>query len=121
MKIIKGDTGGISFRWNLNVGYEFYITPEGSYTLFSHDPDPYSNTSTILLNGSSSAISTGLNQSNLIAVLAQGNTITVYVNNQYIGRVVDNTYSKGGIGASASAFINPTEVLYSNAKVWTFP
>jgi serine/threonine protein kinase len=122
MKIITGDTGGISFRiTNLNGGYEFYITPEGSYTLFSHHPDPRSPTSTTLLHGSSSAIRTGLNQSNLIAVLAQGNIITLYVNSRYIGRVVDNTYNRGYVGASASAFFNPTEVLYSNAKVWTFP
>ena len=120
MKIIQGDTGGIGFRMtNSNGGYEFYITPEGSYTLFSHDPVPYSNTSTILLHGSSSAIRTGLNQSNLIAVLAQGNTITLYVNNRYIGRVVDNTYNKGFVVVSAYASINQTEVLYSNAKVWT--
>ncbi len=118
MKIITGDTGGIGFRVDSNGGYYFYITSEGSYTLYSHDPDPYSNTSTTLKNGLSLAIRTGLNQSNLIAVLAQGNIITFYVNNQYIGSIVDNRYNKGFLVVSVSSFNNPTEVAYSNAKVW---
>jgi hypothetical protein len=65
------------------------------------------------------AIKTGLNQSNLLAVLVQRNTINLYVNNQYISSVTENTYSKGSVGISASAFVQPTEVLYNNAKVWT--
>ena len=126
MKIIEGEAGGISFRLNsnggsaypINGGYLFHITPVGSYTLFSWDRNS-NNPLTILKSGLSSAIRTGLNQANLIAVVAQGNTITFYVNNQYIGSVVNNLYNQGSVAVSATALANPTEVVFSNAKVWT--
>jgi len=57
---------------------------------------------------------------NLIAVVAKGNSITLYVNGQNIGSVSDSTYSQGEIGVAADDVSNPTEVVFSNAKVWTF-
>ncbi len=71
-----------------------------------------------LTSNSSSAIKTGLNQSNLIAVVANGSTLDLFVNGQKIDSVLDSTYSHGQIGVVADATNNQTEVVYSNAKVW---
>ena len=112
MTIVKGDAGGIVIRWNSNggYGYNFLISQDGSYELRVDF--------TIIQGGSSSAIKVGLNQSNLIAIAAHGNTLDLFVNKQYITSVNDSTYSEGGIGTVAHAISKPTEVDFRNAMVW---
>jgi hypothetical protein len=120
MQIINGDAGGIIFRANTtnNTSYVFYVSQDGNYQLLlcsgttCHD---------IITTAPSPAIHNGLNQANLVAVVAIGNTITLYVNNQKITSVTDGTFSHGQIGVTASPYTSngrPTEVVYSNAKVW---
>ncbi len=122
MKIIKGDDGGVAFRVNNTnstfYGYVFAVGRDGSYQLFVCPPNA-TTCSSPLSQGSSSAIKQGLNQTNLVTVIVKGNTITLYVNQQEIGSVADNTFSKGQIGVIAEDNSNATEVIYSNAKVWT--
>jgi hypothetical protein len=120
MTILAGDTGGIAFRADdANVRlYLFSIQPAGTYAL---DLYPGSNTQgRRLAFGSSSAINSGLNRPNLITVVARGSSIDLYVNRQYVTGGSDSTYSHGQIGVAAWAYdSNPTEVAFSNAKVWT--
>ncbi len=47
---------------------------------------------TLIQPNSSSAIHTGLNQSNLIGVVANGSTLDLYVNNQKIDSVSDSAH-----------------------------
>jgi len=120
MKIIKGDVGGIIFRANStnNNFYLFYVSQTGSYELFLC---PGNNCSPIVLPASSTAINKGLNASNLVAVVARGTSITPYINRQQVASVNNGTFSQGQIGVVASPFANvghPTEVVYSNARVW---
>ncbi len=118
MTVIEGNYGGVAFRANdTNANfYYFQIGIDGSYAL-----DIYNNNNFIstLKSGTNSAINTGLNQSNLIAVVTSGGNIALYVNNQNVDNVSDSTYSQGEIGVAASSNGNPTEVVFSNAKVWT--
>lgn len=121
MKITAGDCGGILFRVDpsLTSFYYFRVCQDGSYVLFL-----YKNNSGSALTYSSSAdpaIKSGLNQSNVVAVSAQGNTFECYVNQQVITTVSDSTYGYGLIGVTADGFPHnqPTAVVYSNAKVWT--
>ena len=121
MKIIKGDAGGIIFRADVisNNVYVFVVGQDGSYQLFRCAGNTCNNP---LTSSTSSAIKQGLNQTNLIAVLAQGSTIRLYVNHQLIDSVDDSTYSSGQIGVIALPFSSnghPTEAVYSNARVWT--
>jgi hypothetical protein len=113
MTIVKGDAGGIAIRANSKggYGYNFLINQDGSYEL--------NVDFTIIQGGSSSAIKVGLNQSNLIAIVAQGNTFDLFVNKHYITSVNDSTYSEGAIGTVAHATSKPTEVVFRNAMVWT--
>jgi eukaryotic-like serine/threonine-protein kinase len=110
MTIVKGDAGGIFIRRSSQGGYIFDISQNGSYALRVDF--------TIIQSGSSSAIKVGLNQSNLIAIAAHGNTLDLFVNKQYITSVNDSSYSEGGIGILAHAISKPTEVEYRNAMVW---
>lgn len=118
MTIVKGDAGGIGFRLDQTsgqlTGYFVFISTKGDYWMTSYD----GNSSKQVVSGTSTAIKTGLNQSNVIAVVARGDTLELYVNEQFITRVVDNTYSQGQIGVTVYPFSNPAEAVFSNAKVW---
>ncbi len=72
----------------------------------------------ILSSGTNGAIKKGLNQSNLVAAVANGNTISVYVNNEFIASVQDNTYTNGQIGIYSEGDNGPADIIASNARVW---
>lgn len=118
MQIIKGDGGGITFRHNntatANFDYNFSIYQDGTYNFYIVN----NNGTKTLTNSSNPAIKQGLNQVNLIAVVAKGSTITMYVNHQQIARVTDSTFSNGQLGVQAAPISHPTEVVFNNAKVW---
>ncbi len=120
MQIINGDAGGIIFRANTtnNTSYVFYVSQDGNYELLLC---PKSACNTLVTTTSSSAIHQGLGQTNIITVVARGNTITLYVNHQQITSVTDGTFSHGQIGVTASPYTgngHPTEAVFSNARVW---
>jgi hypothetical protein len=120
MKIIKGDAGGVIFRSNAtnNSAYVFYVDQDGSYEFFVCPPKS-TKCNSALLSSTNVAINQGLNQTNVVTVVVKGKTFTLYVNQQEIDRVTDNTFSHGQIGVIAYDINNPTEVVYTNAKVWT--
>ena len=113
MKITKGDCGGINFRNQ----YSFQVCQDGTYRLLKYAQ----NTSELLLNfRTSSAIHRGLNQLNVIAIVANGSKFDLYVNKQKIDNASDSTYVAGAVGLLATpSYGNPTEVAYSDVKVWT--
>lgn len=130
MTIIEGDFGGIFFR-AASVDssnpkfYLFYVDQYGEYELALCTGNTCSN---LVTTTSSSWITQGLNQPNLIAVVANDDTITLYVNHQQLESVTDSTYSHGQIGLLASPYTDtsnpsdlghPTDVIYNNARVWT--
>lgn len=121
LKIVQGDCAGMIFRADTNSGkmYFFEVCNDGTY-LFSRYLDYTGNNVKDLAGGSSAAITTGQNQSNALAVVAQGSTLTIYVNKQKVASASDSTFSHGQIGLFADANNNPTEVAFSNAKVWTY-
>jgi hypothetical protein len=120
MQIIKGDIGGIIFRADSvnKKFYLFYVTQTGNYELLLC---PSNTCHPIVQSAASPAIHMGLNSINTVAVQAIGNSITLFVNNKQVASVIDSTFNHGQIGLAASAFAtngHPTEVVYSNAKVW---
>lgn len=120
MKIIRGDVGGIIFRANSTNSnfYQFFVSQAGSYGLFLC---PGNNCKQLVATTASAAINKGLNATNLVAVVAKGTSITLYINRQQVASVNDGTFSQGQIGVVASPFANaghPTEVVYSNARAW---
>jgi hypothetical protein len=122
LRIVKGDEGGIFFRADANDAnfYSFWISSDGNYGLEIWQNLSFSKS---LVSSNNAAINPGLNQFNKIAVVAQGNTFHLYVNEQLIKVVTDyaSSYSHGNIDIEAQPTSNPTQVLFSNVKVWTPP
>jgi hypothetical protein len=119
LKIVRGDCGGIIFRADSNSGkqYLFEVCQDGSYS-FWRSLDFTGNNNKVLAGGTPTAIVTGLNQSNVIAVVVQGSILTIYVNKHKVASAVDSTFSHGQIGVFADESSNPTNVAFNNAKVW---
>lgn len=113
MTILSGTTndgGGLVFRSSNGSAYRFRVGVNGSYDLVDQVK--------ALASGSSAAINTGVNQTNVLKVVARGSSISLYVNNQLITAVQDSLSSSGAIGMMAVDFTNPTDVAFNNAKVW---
>jgi hypothetical protein len=120
MNIITGDRGGVIFRAD-SVNYKLYlfrIAQDGSYNLFLYVDNNGSHARS-LLQGNSPLIRTGRNQNNTLTVIARNASIYFYVNQQYLASISDNTYSSGAIGVFGDDQSNPTDVAFTNLKVWT--
>jgi hypothetical protein len=122
MTITKGDNGGVVFRLDSvhHTRYVFFVGQDGTYELARSQGT--TEEQDLFHTISSSAIHRGLGQTNVIAVVAEGSQITLYVNRQLVARATDNTYTHGRIALLAAAYATSgqqTEVVYSNAKVWT--
>jgi hypothetical protein len=121
MTILEGDQGqaGLLFRAGDDATsyYFFHIGTDGSYAL-----DLYNGVdqATTLLQGNSSAISTGVNQMNQMMVLADKTTITILVNSTYLGAVTDSTLTSGQIGVGVIDNNTPVDATFSNVEVWKF-
>jgi hypothetical protein len=120
LTLLKGAAAGIIFRFNLfsQRSYLFTIGVDGSYALSKVE----SNGAFILAAGSSSSIHMGFGQSNLLTVIAQGNTFFLYVNKQFVGSGRDSDVASGYLGVFAGSQPgNPGDAAFSNAMVWTLP
>ncbi len=119
MTIVAGDYGGILFRVDDTHAkfYCFRIGKDSSYELSLHTSSTRSGVQ-ILKSGFSPAIKTGLNQVNVIGVVASGSGLDLYVNDQEIADVGDSTLSQGQLGVFAEATSTSTQVVYSDARVW---
>lgn len=119
--IIKGDAGGLVFHSNAsganNYSFTFCIDAacgQGYYGLYIGQNMHYSH----IVSGLNAAIKAGLNQTNLLTVVVLNGAIYLYINNQYLTQVQDNTFSSGYIGVTAYEGSNSTDVSFSNAEVW---
>jgi hypothetical protein len=121
MTILQGDYGGIIFRANgaSSKYYYFRVGKDGAYDLsVSHDTS--STHDQLLKSGiAPSIITTGLNQPNLIAVLADGSNIYLYANQKFLAQVHDTTFQSGQIGVFGGNFESKSaDVAFTNIKVW---
>lgn len=120
MTIVKGEFGGMVFRadGSQTKYYSFFIDRYGTYTLITS----VDNTGThdhMLPKATSAFIRTGLNQANLLTVIARGSNIYLYINRHYITRASDTTYRAGQIGVFGGNYNQtPADVVFSHAQVW---
>lgn len=113
MTILSGtdrDGGGLIFRSNTKEQYRLRVGTNGSFDLVDQERT--------LVSSSNSAIKTGLNQTNVLKVVASGSSISLYANGQFLAKVNDTASSSGQIGLMAIGFTDPTTVAFSNAQVW---
>jgi hypothetical protein len=119
--IVSGHSGGLVIRSDENdSGYYFRISTDGTYIIQKIAISGDNTQQTVLPggSGSTSAIQTGNNQPNLIAVLAQGNTFYFYVNKQLVDSTSDDAYTSGQIGVYSDSDAGAVEAVFSNAEVW---
>ncbi len=121
MTIDQGDEGCLVFRSNFTSStdsyYSFCISSSDSYKFIIKLSNV--NTYNTLKQNSSSAVTTGQNQTNVVTVVAQGAELNMYVNNQFVLTMNDSNITEGSIGVGALDDSNSTDVAFSNAKVWT--
>jgi hypothetical protein len=119
MAITQGDDGGIIFRAD-NVNnkiYLFRINTAGNYDLYLYVSNQASQAQRIMTGNASSMRGSG--QRNELTLLAQGGSLTFYLNQQYMNSANDATYASGKIGVFSESVSQATSVMFSNAKVWT--
>ncbi len=110
MNILSGHVGGIVFRANsaTNRFYGFLINSNGDYRLQVYY-NKHGNFT--IIKAGSTALLTG---NDLIAVVAQGNSISLYINRKFVVQVKDATSIQGQIGVVTFS----GEAVFSNARVW---
>jgi serine/threonine protein kinase len=119
MTLITDGTGGFIFRNQGGLFYYFSIKNDGSYAMV-FNTDRQGIDFHTLTSGTASSFQSDLGQVNTIAVVAEGNKFDLYVNQQYIDSVTDNSSGQGSIAlvADTSSQSSTVEVAYSNAKIW---
>ncbi len=120
MTITKGDFGGMVFRTDSSQTkyYSFFIDRSGTYTLIT-SVDNSGTRDYVLRKGTSSSIKTGLGQVNLLAIIARGSSISLYINHHYIASASDDTYQAGQIGLfGGSTSTAQADVLFQHVQVW---
>ncbi len=120
MKILHGDCGGILFRGDFKQGnfYYFDVCFDGHHYLTI-----YSQFSLLrALPAQSSvlpALQANAQASVTLGIVAQGSSLTFFLNGQQVDQTTDATYSSGQIALLCFAINNPTEIIFSNARLWT--
>jgi hypothetical protein len=115
------DGGGIAIRSSGNNYYYFEVFESGRYKFVPCTGNDCSPPIAESLTQVIPSFHTGLNQPNILAIVANGNSFDLYVNGAHIaGPVSDpNTISSHGmIGVFGAANDATTEVAYKNAKMW---
>lgn len=114
LKIIAGAAGGLMFRIANNDAFLFAIDRNAAYYLYM----ARNNVPSLLTAGSNAAINPGLNQPNLLTVVAESNHIYLYVNKQPVANVTNSVLDSGQVALYAANTTGPTDVAFSNAQVW---
>ena len=121
--ISQGNITGVVFRVDSLQALGLYLFAISSDRVYLLGSGQYGATSKgsfkLLAGGSSQAIKTGVNQANLLTVIARGSTIYLYANQQYLASVNDSTSSIGWIGVFGENTLGgPVDVAFSAIQVW---
>ncbi len=129
MQVVAGDCGGLAFRTTFPQLYYFLICQDGKYRFVRYDRDNQANIR-IISSGTSTAIDRGLKRTNVIAVVAVGETFALYINHTRVYSGTDGAYLDGQIGllvhTCSIIYVGPppdicaapVEAMFRNARVW---
>ncbi|HLL80295.1 MAG TPA: hypothetical protein VKT25_12385 [Ktedonobacteraceae bacterium] len=108
---------GLVFRQTAQFGhYYFYVRRNSTYGLQCVTRRERST----LIEGFNPYIRCELSQSNLLAVVADGPDIDLYINHQHAAHVTDATLAAGRISLSAATDAHsPCEASFRNVMLWT--
>ena len=122
ISFVSGHSGGLVFRANSQTDeeYQFRVSTDGTYILKKLVKDNAGQLQTqTLYSGSSSVVSTAANAQNLVAVLVQGDNISIFVNKHYLHSVSDTTYQSGQVGVYVDSDAGSVEAIFKNVQVWS--
>src|SRR5258707_353114 len=122
MQILHGDCGGLLFRGDFTQGYfyyfdvffdgQHYFATYKNFALLQAIQLPHQATVLPTLKADSQATIT-------VGVVAQGSTLTFFLNGQQVDQITDTTYTGGQIALLCFAINHPTEIVFSKARLWT--
>lgn len=116
----SNDLYGLIFRApDTSTGYFLSLTCDGRVGLRAFDGSEFTNVSEFI---QSPSILAGSNQSNKLGVLANGDTLSLFVNNQKVTEVTDSTFSSGTFGVFISAINTPGfQIALEDISYWMLP
>ncbi len=122
LTVIKGSEAGLVARFDQvnGTGYLFDVITDGSYvidTINFNDPDITKHYKT-LHSGTNTAIKQGLQQSNLLALLINGQSISVFVNGQFLDTIQDASLPKSGQLGLYGHGDDGLDVVARNVRAW---
>jgi len=107
---------GLVFRCSGEDYYKFGVTGDGYYDLLLRKDGQWTK---MVDWAKSTAVERG-DQVNVLKVACTGETISLYVNDEHVQTVRDDSLSKGRIGLFVGGWENmPTEARFDNVKVWS--
>jgi hypothetical protein len=120
MTLVSGHSGGLVFRADStnDQGYQFRISTDGNYILNRIILDEQGNIQSAgetVTSGSSTLVQQGTNQP---AIIAQGDTISLFINGKYVDSATDSTYHSGKVGVYVDSDASSVEGAFSNLQVW---
>jgi hypothetical protein len=114
----NGDAGMVLRVDSLGNGYIYSFDADG-YWYFYLNPEN-AGSPVLLAHGVNTAFVGGDGNQNLLGVKVQGQTFTLYANNQQIGIVTNNVYAKGLIGLEVNGGDQaPVSAIFTHLYVWT--
>jgi hypothetical protein len=122
MTIISGHSGGLVFRadYTNDQGYQFRMSTDGSNNsilnrIVLDQQGNIQSAGETVVSGSSTSIQQGTNQ---VAVIAQGDNISLFINGKYVDSATDKTYHSGQVGVYVDSDASAVEGAFSNLQVW---
>lgn len=94
-------------------GYYYYSVYRGAGILLQRYDRPAAKWNALMFQASHPAVRGG-GSTNRLAVERRGSTMTMYVNEQQVGQVVDGTYGQGTVGVGASSFQPNFDARFDN-------
>ncbi|HLZ58636.1 MAG TPA: hypothetical protein VKR06_16985 [Ktedonosporobacter sp.] len=99
--------------------YTFTVCPDGHYVLSYARGYLYP-----MASGQTRAIHQGLNQDNVLGLVANGTKFDLYINYQLVKKVLPSHYTRlyaiGDVGFGATSDMNTVTTQFSNTRLWTF-
>lgn len=120
--LYQGDYVGIIFRAVSSLDSKYYlfrVYSDGTYMLKRY-VDRVDDHAILLDQGTAEPFHRGLGQTNRLAVVAEEQHLTLYINQQQVTALSDQAYPDGQIGVLAgNEHHPPAEAAFRNVKVWS--
>jgi len=130
MQILHGDCGGIVFRGDLQTNnyYYFDLCSGGGYYLCTYNGTNNPSGPLLPVAAPFPALKANPLARITVAIVAQGSSLTFYLNHQQVDQINNSTFTSGqtslfSYSGTSTNVNNPqkeqTEVVFSNARLWT--